>query len=67
MVHQDTTRTDIVDSLLGDFVLITQDCAMTFLPAQYRKRELSPGTFDSLSEKKERRAGVANVRAHDLV
>ena len=50
-------------------MLITQDCAMTFLPAQYRKRELSPGTFDSLSEKKERRAGVANVnvRAHDLV
>ena len=65
MVHQDTARPDIVDSLLGDFVLITQDCAMAFLPAQYRKREVSPGTFDCLSEQKERRAGVADVPAHD--
>ena len=46
-------------------MLITQDCAIAFLPAQYRKGEASPGTFDSLSEQKERRACVENVRAHD--
>ena len=45
-------------------MLITQDCATTFFPAQYRKREVSPGTFDSFLEQKESRAGVANVRAY---
>lgn len=65
MVDQDTARTDIVDSLLAESVLITQGCAMTFLPAQYSEREVSPGTFDSLSEQKGKRAGVAKVRAHN--
>ena len=39
MVHQDTARTDVVDSLQGDSVLITQDFAMKFLPAQYRETQ----------------------------
>ena len=36
MVHKDTARTDIVDSIQEDSVLITQDFAMKFLPAHYR-------------------------------
>ena len=51
MVHKDTARMDIVDSLQGDSVLITQDFAMKFLPAQYMEtqteflaREVSPST-----------------------
>ena len=39
MVHQDTARTDVVDSLQGESVLITQDFAMKFLPAQYRETQ----------------------------
>jgi len=40
MVHQDTARTDIVDSLPEDSVLITQDFAMKFLHAQYRETQV---------------------------
>ncbi|KAK3697373.1 hypothetical protein QZH41_002025, partial [Actinostola sp. cb2023] len=39
MVHQDTARTDILDSLDKDSVLIVQDFAMKFLPAQYRETQ----------------------------
>ena len=39
MVHQDTARTDIVDSIQEDMVLITQDFAMKFLPAHYREKQ----------------------------
>ena len=39
MVHQDTARTDIVDSIQEDSVLITQDFAMKFLPAHYRETQ----------------------------
>lgn len=39
MVHQDTARTDIIDSLQEDSVLITQDFAMKFLPTQYRETQ----------------------------
>ena len=39
MVHQDTARKDIIDSLQEDAVLITQDFAMKFLPAQYRETQ----------------------------
>ena len=39
MVHQDTARTDIVDSLPEDSVLITQDFAMKFLSTQYRETQ----------------------------
>ena len=39
MVHQDTARTDILDSLQEDSVLITQDYAMKFLPTQYRETQ----------------------------
>ena len=39
MVHQDTARTDTVDSLQEDSVLITQDFAMKFLPTQYRETQ----------------------------
>ena len=39
MVHQDTARADIMDSLQEDSVLITQDFAMKFLPAQYRETQ----------------------------
>ena len=39
MVHQDTARTDIIDSLQEDSVLIIQDFAMKFLPTQYRKKQ----------------------------
>ena len=51
MVHQDTTRTDVIDSLQEDSMLITKDFAMEFLPTQDREtqlislaRELSLGT-----------------------
>ncbi|PFX15339.1 Mitogen-activated protein kinase kinase kinase 12 [Stylophora pistillata] len=36
MVHKDTARTDIIDSLQEDSVLITQELAMKFSPTQYR-------------------------------
>ena len=39
MAHQDTARTDIVDSLPEDSELITQDFAMKFLSAQYRETQ----------------------------
>ena len=39
MVHQDTARTNIIDSLQEDSVLITQDFAMKFLPTQYRETQ----------------------------
>ena len=39
MVHQDTARTDIIDSLQEDAVLITQDFAMKLSPAQYRETQ----------------------------
>ena len=38
-VHLDTTRTDVIDSLQEDVVLITKDFAMKFLPAQYRETQ----------------------------
>ena len=40
MVHQDTDRTDIIDSLQEDSVLITQDFVMKFLPTQDRETQL---------------------------
>ena len=40
MAHQDTARTDIIDSLQEDSVLITQDFAMKFLPTQYRETQI---------------------------
>ena len=39
IVHQDTPRTDIVDSIQEDSVLITQDFAMRFLLAHYRETQ----------------------------
>ncbi len=39
MVHQDTARTDILDGLEKDSVLIVQDFAMKFIPVQYREMQ----------------------------
>ena len=39
MVHQDVARSDTIDSLSENSVLITQDFAMKFLPAQYRETQ----------------------------
>lgn len=39
MVHQDNARTDILDVLEKDSVLIVQDFAMKFIPAQYRETQ----------------------------
>ena len=39
MVHQDNARTDILDVLEKDSVLIVQDFAMKFIPGQYREKE----------------------------
>ena len=39
MVHQDRARTDIIDSLQEDSVLITQDFAKKFLLTQYRETQ----------------------------
>ena len=39
MLHQDTARTDILDSLHEGALLITQDFAMKFLLAQYRETQ----------------------------
>ncbi|KAK3716900.1 hypothetical protein QZH41_017016, partial [Actinostola sp. cb2023] len=39
MVHQDKARTDVLETLEADTVLIIQDFAMKFLPAQYRETQ----------------------------
>ena len=39
MVHQDECRLKVMESLSEDAVLIVQDFAMTFLPAEYREAQ----------------------------
>ena len=39
MVHQDECRLKVMESLSEDTVLIVQDFAMTFLPAEYREAQ----------------------------
>ena len=71
MVHQDTARTDIVDSIQEGSVLITQDFAMKFLPAHYREtqavlwKEGYLMALDSLSEQAGRGARRSNFCAHN--
>ena len=70
MVYQDTARTDIIDSLQEDSVLITQDFAMKFLPTHYRETQADffgkRGflALDSFSRQTARGAGRADVCAH---